>query len=476
MPLRLIPLCTFAVLAACGHARAGATSNAPAYEAPSTPHSIVVVTDRAANPRFAPRHALVVSNALRHFTTNTSWVYVDQFTSAQAAAAGAVVYLGDNGSRPLTPMALQAFRSAKVLVLTRYHLHQFRDAKIAFADVREGQDRALSAPLLVRYHGHRVAVRQADYVDLSVAAPAETVAFFRVGAREVPFIVRDGNATFINGTIDFDRLEARPQAFGAAIVIADCLNDALHAGPLQRAHFAMLRLEDVSVQTQAVRLKAIVEYLSSERVPYGIGVIPDQLIKGQNLSTLSQDAELVSVLTFAQNHGATIILHGFHHSFNSPEDFEFWDPIRHRALAQDSPAWMDRKISQGLKIENALGLHPRMWETPHYSASATDYREVSKYFKAAWEEREPNGWLPWPLQRDEYGIVLLPENLGYVANDGSTTVQNQLGIAKVLLMCRGCVAAGFLHPSTIPLEDFRSYVSGLRALGYQFADPGQFVQ
>ncbi|MFN2527906.1 MAG: DUF2334 domain-containing protein [Candidatus Baltobacteraceae bacterium] len=326
------------------------------------------------------------------------------------------------------------------------------------------------------YRDNSAPVRQADYVTLSLQAPARTVALLHQGAIQTPFILRDGNATFINGTIDYDNLESRPGDFGAAIVISDALNDAFDASPLPTAHFAMLRLEDVSVQTQALRLKAIVEYLASQGVPYGIGVIPDQLIKGQNLSTLKQDPELVSVLRFAQSNGATIILHGLHHSFNSPEDFEFWDQAHHRPLPQDSPAWMDAKISQGLQLERDAGLQPKMWETPHYSASRVDYGEVSKFFKTAWEERDPNGWLPWPLQRDAFGAQLLPENLGYVANDGSTTVADQLAIAKLLLMCRGCIAAGFLHPSTVPLEDVRQYVSGLRALGYHFADPKQFVQ
>src|SRR4029078_3508219 len=107
--------------------------------------------------------------------------------------------------------------------------------------------------------------------------------------------------------------------------------------------------------------------------------------------------------------------------------------------------WMRAQVSEAMTYATELGLHPKMWETPHYSASATDYRVVSDFFKAAWERREPVGWLPWVLLRDQYGAMVLPENLGYVSLDKTNTVADQLARAKELLVCRPCIAAGFLH-------------------------------
>jgi hypothetical protein len=121
-------------------------------------------------------------------------------------------------------------------------------------------------------------------------------------------------------------------------------------------------------------------------------------------------------------------------------------------------------------------LTPQIWETPHYSASPIDYGVISEFFGAAWEIREPIGWLPWVLRRDQYRSLLLPENLGYVSLDGTNTVADQLVRAKELLVCQGCLAAGFLHPSTIWIEAVREYVNGLRELGYVFVDPAQAVR
>jgi len=48
---------------------------------------------------------------------------------------------------------------------------------------------------------------------------------------------------------------------------------------------------------------------------------------------------------------------------------------------------------------------------------------------------------------DQYGVMLLPDDLGYVSLDGTKTAAGQLARAKELLVCQSCIAAGFLHPS-----------------------------
>ena len=76
---------------------------------------------------------------------------------------------------------------------------------------------------------------------------------------------------------------------------------------------------------------------------------------------------------------------------------------------------MRSTVAEALADLRALGVHPAIWETPHYSASPADYPVVSEFFAAAWELRRPMGWSPWVLKRDQYGAMLLPENLGYIS-------------------------------------------------------------
>ncbi len=445
-----------------------------AYLLPTRPMSITVIIDRVpGHDKQTSLHAWEVSIALRHFTPRTTWMYADHLTAT--AAGDAVVYLGDNATASIPIRALNLLRLAKTLVLQGGHLQEFRSHGVAFEHVRPGTLRAVSKNARLNYHDSALPVAQTSALDLQVAEPAKVLAALTDGKHTVPYGVQDGRATFINGPIDFDQLESRPVLQHQMIVNCDLLSTGLQAEPVPRVHLAMLRLEDVSVQTQAVRLRAIVNYLSQAGIPYGLGVIPDQLIRGKTLSTLPQDPELVTILRFAQSHGARIILHGLHHSFNSSEDYEFFDAVHLRPLPQDSVSWMRTKVSTGLRIEQSLGLRPLFWETPHYAASQLDYRTLDGMFTASWEQRRPIFWLPWVLQRDEYGALLLPEDLGYISYGGDDTLAQQLQMANDLRLCRECIAAGFLHPSTVTLSDVRGYVEGLQSLGYVFADPAGFL-
>ncbi len=443
------------------------------YQLPTSPKKITVLVDRIPGQQAQiSLHGWEVAIALRHFTVQTTWMYADQLT---AAAADAVVYLGIDPAPPIPPRTLDLLRHSKTLIVQSGHLRELHARGIAFTHVRQGSVRLVSANARLKYRNRELAVRQQNVLDVRAARPAKVLATLRDGKRLYAYAVQDGRATFINGPIDFDQLEAYPVLQAEMIATCDLLSIGLHAAPVPNRHIAMLRLEDVSVQTQAVRLRAIVNYLTSSGIPYGIGVIPDQLIKGKTLSTLSQDPELVAILRFAQDHGARIILHGLHHSYNSPEDYEFFDAVHFTPLPQDSVAWMRGKVLTGLHIEQSLGLRPLFWETPHYAASQLDYRTVDTLFTASWEQRRPVFWLPWVLQRDEYGALLLPEDLGYISYGGDDTLAQQLQMAADLLLCRQCIAAGFLHPSTVTLSDVRGYVEGLQSLGYVFADPAGFL-
>jgi hypothetical protein len=307
---------------------------------------------------------------------------------------------------------------------------------------------------------------------MSVRSPARVVARYVLrGKPDTPYIVVDRRAMFVNGPFSFMRDD---DGHGSMLIACDAIADFLGVKPNIRP-VAMLRLEDVSSLTPAWNMGIIALYLWYAHVPYGVGVIPDLQTKAWGGGPLSNNMPLVMVLRWAQAHGATIILHGLHHccSRDDTEGYEFWDADHNAPMPGDSAAWMGRAICTGLREETALGLHPRIWESPHYSASPTDNWIVSAFFPVAWELRRPLGWLPWALKRDLYGIAILPENLGFISNDGKQTVKDQLARANDMIVCRYCTAAGFIHPATIPVTDVVAYVNGLRELGYEFADPAR---
>ena len=102
---------------------------------------------------------------------------------------------------------------------------------------------------------------------------------------------------------------------------------------------------------------------------------------------------------------------------------------------------------------------------------------VKKFFATSWERRWPVAFSPWPLDQDQYGSALLPENIGYVAVRGelNMTLRKTLARAKAFTACGDCVVSGFLHPSTVALADVVDYVNGIEALGYRFVDPLSLV-
>ncbi len=461
--------------------------NAPAIPVETSPlilpdniGPIVVLVDHLpGEENFAATRAEQVAVALRHFSAETSWGYVDTAPIQEVASAAAVVYLGLNGNHQLPPAARARLRRARHLIVSGYHLARIRKAGIAFKHTGGGEDMAVPPHTTVSYKGQTFPVALHDFLALNVRPPAVVLSSYNTALRngtKVPYIVQDGDALFVNGVISFDSDSVTRR--GAMLAFCDVMTRFIGAGPLPTHHLAMLRLEDVSTITPASRLERFVHYLVRVHVPYGIGVIPELRVQGKVIGPLQDNRELVNSLRWAQGHGATIILHGLHHCCSSEdaEGYEFWDHEHNAPIPNDSAGWMRSQGDEGIADLDAVGLRPQMWETPHYSASPVDYKVVSQFFGAGWELRLPIGWLPWALKRDQYGVMLLPEDLGYVSLDGTKTVAGQLARAKELLVCQSCVAAGFLHPSTVPIKDLRQYVSGLQHLGYEFVDPAQALR
>ncbi len=440
---------------------------------------LVLVDHLPGEEDYLAKRAEQVAIGMRYFSAQTSWGYVDSEAMDEVRSANAIVYLGLNGNDPLPPNVLVRLRAARRLVVSRYHLSRLREAGIAFTHTKGGEDVLTPANALVRYKGQSFASVMPDLLSFKVQAPARVISDYSIAqsdGAQFPYIVRDGTALFINGEISYFSSDAARR--GGMLTVCDALAQFFGATPSPSRPQAMLRLEDVSALTPEPQLEAIVHYLAAAHVPYGIGVIPELQVRGKTFGSLPDNRGLQKLLRWAEGNGATIVLHGLHHccSSDGAEGYEFWDVDRNSPVSYDSAAWARSTIAEGKKAEIAMGLHPQLWETPHYSGSPVDYGVVTEFFSAAWELRRPVGWLPWVLRRDQYGVMLLPEDLGYVSLDRTKTVADQMTRAKEILVCPNCVAAGFLHPATVSISDVHAYVEGLRTLGYVFVDPGQAIR
>ena len=329
-----------------------------------------------------------------------------------------------------------------------------------------------------------------------------------------PWALRSGTLTYIGEnpfvyTGETDRVH----------VFEDLLFDALNPSAPTR-HRALLRLEDINPSQDGAQLRTIAEYLYSQGIPYGFGVSPVYTdpngyynggVPAQ--SALSDRGNGVAdTIRWMQAHGGTIIDHGYSHQYsNVPnpydavtgDDFEFYRVTENPdhslnylgPVAEDSPMWVGTRLyAAAREFQKAKIAAPRIFEFPHYAASALDYQAVGLAFGARWERgMYYGGWLkggqidyshvigegfPYVV-RDVYGTTVLPENCGPYAPEAfygfkPHTVDDILAAADAQMVVRDGVAAFYYHPFE-GLDALKQIVAGFKARGLTFQQPNQLA-
>jgi uncharacterized protein YdaL len=276
----------------------------------------------------------------------------------------------------------------------------------------------------------------------------------------------------------------------------------------------MLRLEDISPNSDPTELRSMADYLSSQNIPYGINVIPvykDPKGTYNNGTaetiTLVQRPLVVSALKYMLAHGAVLMDHGYTHQYSNVanpyngvtgDDFEFFrahvdtanNVVYDGPVAEDSALWAQNRVTAALLQFTLAGLPaPKIWTTPHYAASAADYKVFAKSFNARLERSlyfsgtlggtaDPNRYIgqffPYVV-KDVYGTTVLPENIGNYEpeaynNHPARLPADLIASAKANLAVRDGFASFFYHPY-YPVQPLKDTVDGIRALGYTFVSP-----
>ncbi|NGO73719.1 DUF2334 domain-containing protein [Streptomyces sp. SB3404] len=362
--------------------------------------------------------------------------------------------------------------------------------------VPAGQDGGVLRPNVLTGDGYPPVTRLAEGLDTS-------------SGNTFGWAVRSSNLTYI-GEIPFAYVSESDRV----IVLEDLLFDALAPDTSER-HRALVRLEDISPVSEPARLRAMADYLHEERVPFGINVIPVYTDPNGAYNDgvpetvrLSERPELVDALRYMLDKGAVLMSHGYTHQYGtasnpyngvSGDDFEFYrahvddgDNVVHDGpVAEDSAEWARGRVTGALAEFAAAGLpKPELWTTPHYAASATDYRVFGDAFPARLERSlyfagtlsgtpsDPNRFIgqffPYVV-RDVYGTKVLPENIGNYEPEAQNNHPPRLPAdlvdsARANLAVRDGFASFFYHPS-YPLQPLRETVEGIKALGYTFVSP-----
>lgn len=348
---------------------------------------------------------------------------------------------------------------------------QFR-RKAGFTFVGFRDDEEFDAVL---YNG--IALRKTD-PDLNLIR-IENKALCRIWAQAKnhdglwPYIVQSGNFWFVADS-PFSFVEE-----GDRYLAFDILHEILGM-PHAVERKALARIEDVSIDDDPVELRRVADYLSSQRVPFQIALIPifKDPAKGTELY-LSDRPQFVETLRYMISRGGSVVLHGVTHQFRgaSADDYEFWDDLQDKPLGFESSDWLRKKIELGLDECFKNGIYPIAWETPHYAASFLAQRVFQEFFSHANERRmviEKLGtqqYFPY-LVTDIQGQKIIPENLGYVSLEAPNP-QRLVEDAQKMLAVRDGMPSFFFH-SFVNLDHLRTIVQGIKRQGYQFVSLKSF--
>ncbi len=307
----------------------------------------------------------------------------------------------------------------------------------------------------------------------------ETVVSMSQSGQDVPFIEKNGNRWMIHGIPMFEV---------PAWITADALHDILGISHAPK-RTAMLRLEDINPSYSGERLKKLqdcIEYLYSEGVPFSMAVFPVFInARGEPRALLITDNEpLMKLLRRAEKMGGTVIMHGTSHQYHqvSGEGSEFWD-VETDGPIPDEKAYFHERMRYGLWLFKEAGLHPKLFEAPHYNMPLSLQKELTGYFGTIAgslmitdESYTISQDFPYIIYRSWAGLTVLPEQLGYIATDAESmsivTILERLDILTAIM--RDPFACFFYHPYVAGDLYLRELIPQIRDRGYVFADVSQF--
>jgi uncharacterized protein YdaL len=298
------------------------------------------------------------------------------------------------------------------------------------------------------------------------------------------------------------------------LAFEDLLFDALAPATVER-HRALVRLEDLDPTSDPAALRAVADYLFSKRVPFSFGVIshymdPTGADNGgvpRNIP-LKKAPKFVSALKYLQQRGGVMIEHGWTHQYSnvsnpynavSGDDFEFYRVTENPdhtlnfvgPLPEDSTTFALSRVSGAAQEFRSVGLAaPAIFEFPHYTASATDYKAIAMAFATRYERALYfRGLLSGgPIDstrlagqrfsfvvRDVYGTKVIPENLGSVEPEPFFIFPTRfpadiLGDAQRVRVVRDGFASFYFHPF-LSLSYLKDIVEGLLASDWTFVSP-----
>lgn len=466
-------------------------------------------------------YATMTANLVGHFNGYDSEP-VARYTTGQMAAYNAVIYVGSTWDEPIPTSFLDdvlngstpvMWVSRNIWELTSRATSSAFQAKYGWMWSQMDQSDVASVEYkgqsLLRNTNNEKGIMDYSALDTSkVTVLAQAV---RPDGTKFPWAVRSGNLTYI-GEMPLSYIGTNDRY----LIFTDLLFDLL-APTAPTQHRAMVRLEDVGPDSDPADLRADADYLSSQGIPFSFGVYseyrdPNGVNNGGKDTTIHlKDAkDVVSAISYMISKGGTMIMHGYTHQYSnvpnpynavSGDDFEFFrahiDASNYIRLdgpvAEDSYNWaLGRMQAAAKEFTDAKLPVPSIFEFPHYTASAVDYKAAASMFTTRYERtlyysgllsggtvatdttHMVGQFFPYVV-KDVYGTKVLPEDLGNYEPDWSNnnpprSPQDMIDSARRDLVVRDGFASFFFHPY-YDINMLKQTIQGIKALGYTFVSP-----
>ena len=461
-------------------------------------------------------YATLTANLVSHFGR---WEArpASAYRTGDVARYDALVYIGSTyGEHLPRPLLDDVLATDRPVLWINDNILQLVQRARTF-DVRYGWepssfDRAPVAD--VRYKGRSLSrwARQSGGIMRCALRPGSQARVLATAVRAdgstLPWAVRSRNLVYV-AEIPFGYTSETDRV----LAFADILFELLAPGTPER-HRALIRLEDVNPRSDPDELRAAADYLHAKDIPFGFGVSPYYRDpQGREDPPyelrLTEAPELVSALRYLERRGGVLVGHGYTHQWDgasNPYNGVTGDDVEFYRVTEEAEgdvhalgplpgdrgvAWSEHRIVAANRAFAAAGLRrPRIFEFPHYFASATAYRAAARRFAVRWErstyfagllssgqadhEHGASQFFPYVV-RDVYGSKVLPENLGSLSPNAwhsykARSPRDLVRAARANLVVRDGFASFYFHPF-LDLDLLKQTVEGIEALGYTFVDP-----
>lgn len=389
---------------------------------------------------------MVLETLLGHFSIPADLVSAADYRAGSLQDYDVAFFLKQDNTKISPEMLADVNATAQPFIWMGYGMDQFaRQYPMSRYGFSVAPSSALAGFTSVEYNGRNMSKPGPESAVITISNPAlaKTYAMMMGKSTSAPYIVRGGNLWIV---ADIPLMNTTQ--YTSYLGVADVLHEIVGATNHPVNHEALIRIEDVHPEVQQDRLRAIADYLYSEKIPFSVALIPvyENPFTGER-TALSDKPDFLETIRYMQEKGGSIVLHGYTHQYlgETAVDYEFWRGSENRPPKAESEGWVKNRLQTALNECWNNGIYPIAWETPHYTSDDFTQSIMAKYFPVYYGRRGQD-FYPYVIQSDKWGQMVIPETMGYVRIKEDAGTEPQVPQTGELIAVRDGVASAFFHP------------------------------